>query len=66
MIGYHPAIGQIDAFLKLYCDHLGIHLHNNPLQPIPDSLIISVMIAIYFYAISYVILLLQVRGMCEM
>ena len=66
MIGYHPAIGQINAFLELDRDHLWIDLNNNPLKPISDTLITFIVVTKDLYTVPHVILLLQVRSMCEM
>jgi hypothetical protein len=44
MIWDHPAVGQINIFLKLNGDHLRIDLDHSPDQPIVDTVATPVMV----------------------
>jgi hypothetical protein len=56
MVGDHPAICQINVFLKLYGDHLRIYLDDGADQPVPHSHApIILVIAIHFDLIAHVI-----------
>ncbi len=66
MVGYHPAIGQVNILLKLYRDHFIVRLDNNPCQPIPRPVAFVIfMIAVYFYTIANSIILALVRRGCK-
>ena len=52
MIRYHPSICQVNIVHELDCQHLGIYLDNRPNQPITNTDVVPVVIAVDFYVIS--------------
>ncbi len=63
MIGYHPPVGEVHVFLKLYRQHFRIDLHNCSCKPIPYALTLLIfVIAQYINTIPHVIPLLLIRS----
>jgi hypothetical protein len=66
VIGHHPTIGQVHAFLELDRDHFRIDLHHGSFKPIPNPLIVTIMVTEYFDVIPNFILLFEIRGVRKM
>jgi hypothetical protein len=55
MVGDHPAIGQINAFLELNRDHFWIYLHHDSFQPIAYPLVAELVITKDLYPVANII-----------